>query len=50
MSKKDVTLKKIEKEIAEAREDVKKGRVFTAQQIRRKLRISYEPLEIRCAV
>ena len=37
LSKKDATLEKLAMDIAEAREDVKKGRVYTAEQIRRDL-------------
>lgn len=37
LSKKDATLEKLAMEIAEAREDVKKGRVYTAEQIRHDL-------------
>ncbi len=37
LSKKDAILEQLTVDIAEAREDVKKGRLFTADQIRRDL-------------
>lgn len=37
LNEKDVVFEKLAGEIAEAREDIKKGRVYTAQQIRKEL-------------
>lgn len=37
LSKQDAVLEKLAGEIAEAREDVKKGRLYTAKQIKKEL-------------
>ncbi len=37
LKKKDASLEKLSKEIEEAREDVKKGRLYTVEEIRKKL-------------
>jgi antitoxin (DNA-binding transcriptional repressor) of toxin-antitoxin stability system len=39
LSEKDATVEKLAIDIAEAREDVKKGRLYTADQIRRDLKL-----------
>jgi len=39
LSKKDAIIEKLTQEIEEAREDVKKGRLYTAEQIRRDLKL-----------
>ena len=39
LSKKDAIIEKLAQEIEEAREDVKKGRIYTAEQIRRDLKL-----------
>ncbi|MCK5211781.1 hypothetical protein KAJ89_03705 [Candidatus Parcubacteria bacterium] len=39
LSKKDAIVEKLTREIEEAREDVKKGRLYTAEQIRRDLKL-----------
>ncbi|MCK5061014.1 hypothetical protein KAR28_00520 [Candidatus Parcubacteria bacterium] len=39
LSKKDAIIEKLTQEIEEAREDVKKGRLYTMEQIRRDLKL-----------